>query len=391
MKSNKDSYIKNILILLLLLISVSTNAYDSSNYGADSSDDSKEIAYGIFGGKKKADDYFNKYYKLTNSISSGNFKKVKLLIKEIGVEAKVPYEGSFESPLVHAVKSNNLQITEYLLKEGADPNRYMDVYNSRTTALMDAASLDDSSQIVKLLLNYGADVNAIDREGKNALFYAFFIGRDKKTISILLPISDLNKAILLNDYLHPSDATILTVALQYESDEESINLLLRYGATAGETDASKLEFIKAFVKYISRIKNQQKLYDYSEIAFSLIKENQHSSLLDYALVYFYATLYENAIITGHKLSKEEMKEFQILAEKSAKAFTFMRMFQIIEASQNSNQDTEIKVWKKFAINIKNEWGFCALQSWARKFPKNEYPYVIETVERLRLLVSKLSN
>jgi len=345
-----------------------------------------QASYGIFGGKREADDYFNKYYQLTHAISSGNLIKVKKLLSEIGVEAKVPYEGSFHSPLVYAVKSNNLKIADYLLQEGADPNRYMDVYNSRTTALMDAA-LEGNAKMVKLLLSYGADDNAVDREGKSALFYALFGGlKDKKTISTLLPITDLNKAIILNDYLRPSDATILTVALQYDRNEKTIDLLLGAGATAGESDASKLEFIKAFIRYISKIKDQQKLYEYSKLAFQQVKKNQGSYKLEYALVYFFATLYENTIITNHKMSKEEKAKFQILAEKYAKAKAFVKMFQIIEASKIGNQNIEIKAWGEFAKTIKNEWRFCELHSWAKRLPKEKYPYVVETVEKLRLLV-----
>lgn len=108
------------------------------------------------------------------------------------------------TPLIKAVEEGRTDITEILLKAGADPNQ--SVYINRT-ALTEAVSRDDlalvdcllqngadpnqpdacgpplhyasrgaSPEIIKLLLRYGAKVNALDRNGRTALSEAVACG-----------------------------------------------------------------------------------------------------------------------------------------------------------------------------------------------------------------------
>lgn len=71
-----------------------------------------------------------------------------------------------EPPLTVACEEENLELIEYLLQKGADPN-YQD--NDGRTQLM---VMNHSPTIVGLLLKYGAKTNLQDKFGETALMYA---------------------------------------------------------------------------------------------------------------------------------------------------------------------------------------------------------------------------
>lgn len=80
----------------------------------------------------------------------------------------VRFEGS--TPLYAAISNNDLNITEYLLTLGADPNQKG---MKGWTALHDTASLSiDSPEMIELLMTYQGDIHAVDEEGKTALHLA---------------------------------------------------------------------------------------------------------------------------------------------------------------------------------------------------------------------------
>ncbi len=70
-----------------------------------------------------------------------------------------------------AIKYNQPTVLEHLLKQGIDVNT---ANNAGTTALMEAASSAEDTQIIKLLLQYGADKTIKDNRGKTASQYAVF-------------------------------------------------------------------------------------------------------------------------------------------------------------------------------------------------------------------------
>ena len=63
-------------------------------------------------------------------------------------------------PLVSATLAGDTNAVEQLLQQGTDPNR---VYNTNTA--LTYAARDGFTEIARLLINYGADVNWIDGEG----------------------------------------------------------------------------------------------------------------------------------------------------------------------------------------------------------------------------------
>lgn len=76
---------------------------------------------------------------------------------------------SLLNPLIEAVRKNKKKRTISLLESGTDPNAAKAKYSQ--TALMLACKIEDT-KISRLLIQYGADVNAEDRERWTALTHA---------------------------------------------------------------------------------------------------------------------------------------------------------------------------------------------------------------------------
>jgi len=382
--------LKNFIIFtLLLLVPQALNAYDVDSYTEDN--DNKSIVQRSIeklGGREKADAYFHTYYQLIDAIGAGKRKEAEALIDKIGADALVPYDGAFESPLMAAIKQKRYLIAKYLLEHEADPNRRMYEGYLRTTALMHAAREDDP-MMVDLLLEYGADANLESGEGYTALDLALgMLGHaNEEIVNMLIPATDLSKPIKYYELTSKkAPATPLTIAFKFGRKYSIIDALIDAGATAGKSDASKHEFIKAFLKYSARYTNQEKLYKYSKVAFELTK-GSHSAIVEHDLIYLYAQLYESAIVTGHTLDKEELQGFKKLANREPKAKAFLKMFTIIEASMHAKQSKALEEWqKKYASLVKNEWCFSALREWSQSLDKKEKGYVTETVERLKRMV-----
>jgi len=98
------------------------------------------------------------------------------------------YQDQNRKSLYIAVTNTDSAKVVRLLAGGVKPT-FRNAFDS--TALMQAATLRDA-EILKTLINYGADVNAVDRHGNTALFYA--VGQDnvQATTLLLKSGSDIN-------------------------------------------------------------------------------------------------------------------------------------------------------------------------------------------------------
>lgn len=107
---------------------------------------------------------FSALYELVLSPSSRSYCILKRLLKA-GADANTVV---MKRPLLfHAILHKNSKAVRILLKYGADPNLAKE---GKVTPLMTAAYFADIS-IMEMLLKHGADVNARDGSGCNALFY----------------------------------------------------------------------------------------------------------------------------------------------------------------------------------------------------------------------------
>jgi ankyrin repeat protein len=110
---------------------------------------------------------------------SGNLKEVKCLV-EAGVEINA--RKNHLTPLMFAALQGGAQITEYLIKQGADVNARNDIGQ---TALMIAA-LGGHKAIIDQLVLAGADVRAVDKDNLNAVAWAASRGDFPEVISLLV-------------------------------------------------------------------------------------------------------------------------------------------------------------------------------------------------------------
>jgi ankyrin repeat protein len=121
---------------------------------------------------------------LVLAIREGNKELVELLCEE-GEDVN-HYDGNFITPLMEAIEvlkingsmgrtSVYLDIIKYLLNKGADPD-YTFSDHHVITPLMRAASSFKLLPVVRLLLEYGADVNKLDDFGRDALKHAAYNG-----------------------------------------------------------------------------------------------------------------------------------------------------------------------------------------------------------------------
>lgn len=90
--------------------------------------------------------------------------------------------------LIMASSGGNLKMLKSLLEIGADPNVQ---YNQRDFTLLMDASFDGDVERVNLLIDNGANVNAVDTEGLSSISYAVREGHTSSVIRILKENPDL--------------------------------------------------------------------------------------------------------------------------------------------------------------------------------------------------------
>ena len=107
---------------------------------------------------------------LMNAVAAGDMDKVRALINAgQSVNTTTP-QGS---ALTWEVKNKNINAIMYLLSIGADPN--MGVLEGQSSPLMLVAA-EGETQMVKLMLAAGADVNYSDSNGDTAISKAAYEG-----------------------------------------------------------------------------------------------------------------------------------------------------------------------------------------------------------------------
>lgn len=90
------------------------------------------------------------------------------------------------TPLISAVKKNNIEIAKMLIEKGADVNAVGG--SEKKTAIFFAVS-DDNVEMVKMLISKGADLNVTDAYYQTPLNIAVEKG-NKKMINLLLGVKE---------------------------------------------------------------------------------------------------------------------------------------------------------------------------------------------------------
>ena len=172
------------------------------------------------------------------AVDSNNMNLVKLL-----VEAGADVNAGQIPPLCHAVYQNNTAIAEYLIDHGARVN-----YPEDMGPLQIAPYISNNIEMVKLLIARGADINA--GIVATALHRATWM-EHKDIIELLIQhganvnakdkwgYTPLSYAVYKDDYLYLMNILIANGA-EVDTKDPSGETYLHYAATAGRTEAVKL-------------------------------------------------------------------------------------------------------------------------------------------------------
>jgi ankyrin repeat protein len=158
-------------------------------------------------------------------------KKAKWLIKN-GAKLNMR-DGSGRPPLYYAGTMNLKNAAKLLLEKGAKTN----IKSSKGETLL--FRLEDTD-LARLYINKGADVNAQNEDGLTALHYAVFSNNIEMTRMLIEEGADVN----LRDYdsrLTPLDWIIIEIGV-YSS--ELIKLLIKNGADIDYALAEKYGVVK---------------------------------------------------------------------------------------------------------------------------------------------------
>ncbi|KAH7192809.1 ankyrin repeat-containing domain protein [Fusarium flagelliforme] len=109
---------------------------------------------------------------LQAAIAGGDVKMVQLVVQ---AGADLTIRGRFGYPLRAAVAFNHFRVAKYLLEERVDPN----VYDEELGDAVQTAACIGNSDMIKLLLSYGADVDGRGGYFGNSLQAACYHGNDR--------------------------------------------------------------------------------------------------------------------------------------------------------------------------------------------------------------------
>ncbi len=166
---------------------------------------------------------------LIHAVVKGDIDIIDLLMKE---GANPDEKTGSVSALHAAIIKNHVGVVLYLLNRGADVER---IVNKGKTPLMEAV-LCSNSEIVKLLIKYGADINAKTKDKVTPLGLALFFSHHHKNGQEIFRTLIQNKAdpnilfaILLENGEASGSMRPLDFAVMNGMDEE-MELLIKAGA-----------------------------------------------------------------------------------------------------------------------------------------------------------------
>lgn len=155
-----------------------------------------------------------------NAIRDNNIIHIKKLIaEEVNVNIATEYTTEYaDFPLIQAIRRGNKEIVELLLEAGASIEQ---TYSNHPLQIAVYQDHKESLDIIRLLLDKGANINAKDEEGYTILMFLVlnFYPASIKKLEILLTYPDLD-INATNEW----DETALMLAAQYDS-MHSIKLL----------------------------------------------------------------------------------------------------------------------------------------------------------------------
>jgi ankyrin repeat protein len=111
--------------------------------------------------------------RLVNAITNGNVRKIETIVKKSPELANVKDECGL-TPLHWAAMSHSKEMTEFLLKNNASTEPLDNLFGATPLVLAVARRLESQ---MEALLDYGADPNARDRNGRTPMQHAKEVGQ----------------------------------------------------------------------------------------------------------------------------------------------------------------------------------------------------------------------
>ncbi|MEI0491988.1 ankyrin repeat domain-containing protein [Brachyspira intermedia] len=265
---------KYLLIFLLSIIIFSCNTKESNNNNTDKAtinlNDSTDNNINKTE-QSNTDDKDNKsnnssintneteettYYSYTDKeiisfIESGDLETIKKLIesKSLDVNYNLGDKYSKSTPLIQAIKYKQTDIINYLLENNADINLKEEL--TGFTPLM--ASFHDIT-ITELLIEKGADIEARNVDGINALVYAVSLNDEEMVKFLLEKGADANTVCEIeNEHIYMPPTPLMNAV--YNGNTNIINMLLENGADINYTTDEMTPLIYAAYKVNTNIIN----------------------------------------------------------------------------------------------------------------------------------------
>ena len=162
------------------------------------------------------------------AVEDGNIEAIELFIQQ---NADVNHICVCRvTPLLLAVRNNDIDTVNILIKYGADPN-FVPKHRAGKTILMESA-IKDNKQIMEALLNANARINDVTKyTGNNSLIFAAAQGAIECLKILLQRGSNI-------DHQNSNGETALIMAAKFGS-VESIQILLQHNASINVQDHSK--------------------------------------------------------------------------------------------------------------------------------------------------------
>ena len=231
-----------IFFLSILVLSCNTNEQNNNTDKAtinidDSTDDINKTEQSNNSSINTNETEETTYYSYTDKeivsfIESGDLETIKKLIESKSLDVNYNLdidEYSKSTPLIQAIKYKQTDIINYLLENNADVNLKEEL--TGFTPLM--ASLNNIA-IVELLIEKGADIEAKDDDGINALVYASTYNDEEMVKFLLEKGADANTVCEIeNEHTDIASTPLMNAA--YRGNTNIINMLLENGANINYT------------------------------------------------------------------------------------------------------------------------------------------------------------
>lgn len=205
------------------------------------------------------------------------------------------------------------------------------------TSIEDKEEKENHLDMIKALINLGIDVNAIDNNEENVLFFASK-NEDNKLINCLLSNSNIN----LNQQNNKGNTILLDLVLSGIKNADLIRLFLKKGLNPNLLNISKKSIIEILIDIILHIENKKPLEFEDK---NLLNENaEYANLLEIIL--------KNSTIDINRLnSNGKPLFFDSILYFNFKLFKLLRM-KNINLNQKDKDGNNI-IFKLMEYNEKN--------------------------------------